>query len=355
MNHTAVNILTINGKKLQGEAIVQFCIESGREDIQQLGLFVKEWLKDAPIIELKTSGSTGEPKSIVVEKNQMLASAAMTAEYFGFQKGQTALLCLPVHYIAGKMMVVRAMLSGLNLLCVPPSGDPLPALPLGVMIDFAPLLPMQLHISASTTSLVKRILLGGAPIDPLLENQLQSFSSEIFHGYGMTETLSHVALRRVNGQQRSDLYEALNGIDFETDDRDCLIINAPFLNESVITNDVVALHSSTSFMWKGRADFVVNSGGVKLYPEEIERKVAEFLPYRFFFAGVPDERFGERLCIFIEGNPIPEEELKYLTELLRNHLDKYEYPRDFIFVPDFQFTTSGKINRVATVQRFLQG
>ncbi len=349
MNHTTVNTLTINGQRLHGDAIVNYCVNSEQNYIQQLGLFVKEWLKDDRLIELKTSGSTGEPKSILVEKTQMLSSAAMTAGYFGFQKGQTALLCLPVHYIAGKMMVIRAMLSGLNLLCVPPSGDPLSTLPPDTVIDFAPLLPMQLN-AAATTSSIKKILLGGAPVDPLLEQQLQLFPSEIFHGYGMTETLSHVALRHVNGPQHSDVYEALNGIDFETDERDCLVINASFLNVPVYTNDVVDLYSSTSFSWKGRADFVVNSGGVKLYPEEIERRVAEYIPFRFFFAGVPDERFGEKLCLVMEGTPLAVEEMNYLRDILRNHLDKYESPREFIFVPEFRMTTSGKINRLATMQ-----
>lgn len=353
MNHTTVNTLTINGQRLHGDAIVNYCVNSERDDIQQVGLFVKEWLKDDRLIELKTSGSTGEPKSILVEKTQMLSSAAMTAGYFGFQKGQTALLCLPVHYIAGKMMVVRAMLSDLNLLCVPPSGTPLDSLNPETIIDFAPLLPMQLNGAASSHA-IRKILLGGAPVEPLLERQLQSFAAEIFHGYGMTETLSHVALRHVNGPQRSDVYEGLHGIEFETDERDCLIINAPFLNEPVFTNDVVELQSPTHFTWKGRADFVVNSGGVKLFPEEIERKIAEYIPYRFFVAGLPDERFGEKLCLFLEGTPMTEEETGYMKEVLRNHLDKFEFPRDLIFMPQFFITASGKVNRLATVQYFLR-
>ncbi len=352
MNHSSINMLTINGTRLRGEAIVSYCTESRRDDLQQLGLFVKEWLKETPFIELKTSGSTGQPKDILVAKSQMLASAAMTAAYFGFEKGHTALLCLPVQYVAGKMMVVRAMLSGLNLLCIPPSGNPLASLDTDAVIDFAPLLPMQLD-GVDSAPQVRRILLGGAPVGPLLENKIQFFSSEIYHGYGMTETLSHVALRRVNGQHRSEVYEALNGIDFETDDRDCLVINAPFLSDPVFTNDVVALHSATSFTWRGRADFVVNSGGVKLYPEEIERKITEFIPFRFFIAGMPDERFGEKLCLFMEGEQMDVEAIEYFREILRNHLDKYEVPREIIFVPQFYLTSSGKINRRAIIQRFL--
>ena len=352
MNYQAINTLTINGVKLHGNAIADFCRESTREDLQQLGLFVKEWLSNNDFIELKTSGSTGDPKIMLVEKNQMLASAALTAGYFEFQKGQHALLCLPVQYIAGKMMVVRSMLSGLNLICLPPSGNPLSALPAGAVIDFAPLLPMQLEAATSTEN-IKTILLGGAPAAPQLEKRIQSCPSKIFHGYGMTETLSHVALRRVNGPLHSDVYEALQGIEFEKDERGCLVIHVPFLRTSVITNDVVELLSTTTFTWKGRIDFVVNSGGIKLFPEEIERKIATQISYPFFIAGIPDERFGEQLCLFIESGDLDEKQINFLKTTLQCHLDKYEMPRHIFTTEKFIKTNSGKINRLATMNEFL--
>lgn len=352
MNARAINKLTINGEDLQGEEIVRYCMGIGREDLSQLGIFVKEWLSDSPGIALQTSGSTGEPKTMRVQKDQMLASAAMTAEYFGFDKAQTALLCLPVKYIAGQMMVIRAMLSGLNLVCLPPSGNPLPELPEGIVIDFAPLLPMQLDRVEAAPG-IKTILLGGAPVAPRLEGKLQTFATRVFHGYGMTETLSHVALRRVNGADKSEAYEALKDVSFAQDERDCLIIRVHFLTHPVITNDIVELHSSTSFTWRGRADFVVNSGGVKLFPEEIERKIGESLSLPFFVAGTPDERFGERLCLFIESTPLPEDELEALHEMLHRRLDTLERPRRIIFVPAFQQTPSGKVDRKGTVKQML--
>lgn len=351
MNYQEINTLTIKGVKLQGDAILDFCKDSNREDIQQLGLFVKEWLNENDFIEIKTSGSTGTPKVILVEKNQMLSSAAMTATYFGFEAGQIALLCLTIQYIAGKMMVVRAMLSGLDLFCLPPSGNPLSALPAETMVDFAPLLPMQLDAATSTAN-IRKILLGGAPLDLQLEQKLQSFSAAVFHGYGMTETLSHVALRSVNGPERSEIYTALKGIEFEKDDRDCLVVHAPFLNGPVVTNDVVELQSPTSFLWKGRFDFVVNSGGIKLFPEEIERKIAAFIPHLFFMTGIPDERFGEQLCLCVEADP-DEEEIELLREVLSTQLDKYEMPRQIFYTKNFKKTGSGKIDRQATVHQCL--
>lgn len=349
MNYAEINNLIINGTNLHGKEIVEYCKNFGREDISQLGVFVNEWLNESPEVELRTSGSTGEPKIIRVEKNQMLASAALTADFFEFEKGQSALLCLPVQYIAGKMMVIRAMLSELNLICLPPSANPLASLPAATIIDFAPLLPMQLNGVESLAG-INKILLGGAPVDPLLEKKLQKFSSAIFHGYGMTETLSHVALRRVNGSNRSERYEGLKGIYFETDNRDCLIIHSPFLPLPVNTNDVVELHSSTSFTWQGRVDFVVNSGGIKLFPEIIERKIADFMSRKFFLYGIPDERLGEQLCLFIEGKAMDEDQLDSLKENLHFHLEKYENPRRIFFIPQFYLTLTGKINRRSTVQ-----
>lgn len=352
VNHLQYDTLTLNGKILKGSGIVTYCRESGYEHLSQLGLFVKEWLSDSPLISIQTSGSTGAPKSIIVRKEQMLASAAMTAKFFGFAKVQSALLCLPVEYIAGKMMVVRALLSGLNLICVPPDAHPLSSLPENTMLDFAPLLPMQLE-DATPSQKIKKILLGGAPVDPALEQKLQNFPASIFHGYGMTETLSHVAIRCVNGKERSDKYVALEGIHFETDERGCLIIHASFLEKAVLTNDVVALESSREFVWKGRADFVVNSGGVKLFPEEIEKKMVGLIREKYFLMGLPDKRLGEQLCLFIEGESYEKEKLQNLEHDMATRLSKFEKPKKILFISKFEVTLSGKIKRKATVDRFL--
>lgn len=348
MNYADYHTLTINGQTLSGSEIIRFCEDSREIHLQQLGIFVSEWLHPASVLEINTSGSTGTPKTIFVEKNKFLQSAAMTARYFHFQTGDTALLCLPVSYIAGKMMVVRSFFSGLNLVCIPPSGKPMEELPEGISIDFAPLTPMQLSGETSAPG-IKKILLGGGPVDPVLEGRLQPFASQIYHGYGMTETLSHIAVRRVNGADRSDIYEALEGVSFDTDENDCLIISVPFLDEDVYTTDVVELISDTSFIWRGRADFVINSGGLKFYPEELEKAI-HFISQRFFFAGMPDERFGEKICLFVEGIPLDKQEVIDLRQNLEKVIDKYALPKEIYFVPSFKQTSSGKVNRLATVQ-----
>ncbi len=348
MSYTDHTRLTINGTLLEGHEIVEFCEQSEQSNIRQLGTFVAEWLSENPAIEVRTSGSTGKPKTIRVEKDQMLQSAAMTAAFFGFQKGQTALLCLPVNYIAGKMMIVRALFSRLNLLCIEPTKDPLGGLSKGTKIDFAPLVPMQLK-EADPKAPVRRILLGGSPLNPDQEKKLQSYLAEIYQGYGMTETLSHVALRRINGEGRSETYRALPGISFRKEERDCLVVKAPFLNKPVFTNDVVDLINKKEFRWKGRADHMVNSGGIKLFPEEIEKKLFPFVSNRFFLAGLPDDRLGEKICLFIEGEG-DLEKVRSLLNKIAPHLDKYEKPREVFFVKNFQTTSSGKINRRETIR-----
>ena len=272
MNFKNYRSLSIDGHLLDGNEIVEYCLRQQQENVRQLGSFVKDWLGDGETITLQTSGSTGVPRQITVDKDQMLQSAAMTAAFFGFKRNDNALLCLPVNYVAGKMMIVRAFYSGLNLVCIEPQSAPLEAVDNDMKIEFAPLVPLQLMNSAATKS-VQKILLGGAALSPVLEEKCQRLKADIYHGYGMTETLSHVAIRKINGENRSAIFDALPGISFQIDDRQCLIIHVPFLKGEIVTNDVVELLNSHQFIWKGRADFVVNSGGVKLFPEEIEKKI----------------------------------------------------------------------------------
>jgi O-succinylbenzoic acid--CoA ligase len=205
--------LTINGERLVGNEIVDFCSKHKEKNVQALGEFMSEWLRDSPRIQVKTSGSTGIPKLIGVEKNQMLASAAATAQFFGFEAGQTALLCLPMSYIAGKMMVVRALLSKLNLICIEPCNAPLSLLEKETAIDFVPLTPMQLKGTVDTHG-IRKILLGGGAVSPDMEVFFQKLNAAIYLGYGMTETLSHVALRRLNGVEKTDIYHALPEVFF---------------------------------------------------------------------------------------------------------------------------------------------
>lgn len=348
MNFKEYDELIINGKPLKGASILAFCQKSEAENIQELGRFMAEWMDTKSTIKIKTSGSTGIPKEIQIEKSKMLESAAATAKFFNFKEHQTALLCLPMSYIAGKMMVVRALLNKLNLICIAPDRTPLLQISQNTEIDFAPLTPMQLE-STSDTRFVKTILLGGGPVNPAEEERFQSLQSEIYHGYGMTETLSHVAIRKINGKDKSEKYEGLQGVNFELDARGCLVIHVPFLKNPVVTNDLVTLIDATTFLWKGRIDNVINSGGIKLFPEEIEKKIFPFIPERFFVASIPDEILGEKGCLFIEGKSYSENKLKSLKSILEKYLNRYEKPKCIYFIECFLTTESGKVKRRATV------
>lgn len=348
MIYTEYKSLTINGTRLVDSEIVEFCHDSKIENVRRLGQFMSEWLDENSDIEVKTSGSTGTPKKINVSKSKMLQSASMTAKYFGFQPGQTALLCLPMVYIAAKMMAVRALYSGLNLYCIEPDSRPLISIPIEEDIFFAPLTPMQLS-DGLVPSHVKKILLGGAPLQYEQERRLQFVGAEIFHSYGMTETLSHVAVRRVNGPLKSPVYEALPGVRFQTNEDSCLEILVPFIDEVVKTKDVVDLVSETEFLWKGRLDSVVNSGGIKLFPEEIEKKMSSFMSESFFMAGIPDKTLGEKLVLIIESRPFPMQRISAMIDKIEKVLGKYEKPRDIFFFEKFKYTESGKVMRKATL------
>ncbi len=352
MNFKDYTKLILNGNHLSGDEIIAYCNASKSNNLKLLGDFMTEWMSPETTLNLQTSGSTGTPKIIVVEKNQMLQSAKATAQFFGFEEGQNALLCLPMTYIAGKMMVVRALFSKLNLICVEPDEAPLKKIPENTFIDFAPLTPMQLNDTANS-SVVKTILLGGSAVSSKLESAIQQLNTEVYHGYGMTETLSHVALRKVNGESKSEIYQALPDVKFSTDERGCLIISVPYLDEKIITNDIVVLLNDHSFIWKGRADNIINSGGIKLFPESIELKISTLLEEPFFVAGLPDSLLGEKLCMFIEAQKFDTEKLELLRNNLKNTLDKYEIPKEILFVNKFQRTLSNKIQRQGTVIAFL--
>lgn len=352
MNYSEYRTLTLNGKRLEDKEILRFCQESGETYLKEIGVFLEEWLNEADSIKIHTSGSTGTPKEILVKKNQMLSSAAMTAAYFGFEVGQNALLALPVSYIAGKMMIVRAMYSSLNLLCQKPNSDPISLLDREEIVHFAPFTPMQMHNVEDTKGILK-ILLGGSSLSLQEEDRFQNLSAEIFMGYGMTETLSHIALRRVNGSEKSMEYEALKGVKIGVDDRSCLRADVPFLEETVQTNDVIELVGESFFVWKGRVDHVINSGGVKLFPEEIERKIAAVIPHRHFVSAVPDAVLGEKLGLFIEGETYSGEDYARLVDEVASLVTIYENPREIYFVEKFDNTDSGKIRRKSTVQKAL--
>ena len=302
--------------------------------------FISEWYSPSNEMDLQTSGSTGKPKFISVKKKWMKNSAQLTGKTFGLKEADSALLCMPMKYVAGKMMVVRALELGLDLKVVEPSSSPLKNI--NNPIDFAAMVPLQLENSLNELDKVKILIVGGGQVSPQLVEKLQNISTQIYETYGMTETLTHVAIKPLNGPGKSELFQALDGVHFEIDDKGCLVIHAPMLNpESIVTNDIVELVDKSSFQWLGRFDNVINSGGIKIIPEVVEAKLATvILNRRFFIAGVADESLGEKVILVVE-----EESVNITLE----SLEKYEKPKDIYFIPKFVETKSGKIHRQTTL------
>lgn len=303
--------------------------------------FIAEWHNDNPCVLVHTSGSTGTPKPLRVEKRRMEASARITCDFLGLKPDDTALLCMPLDYIAGKMMVVRAITCGLNLICVEPSGHPLAKV--DTPIDFAAMVPMQvvnsLNVPAEREKLraIKHLIIGGGAIHPDLEQQLNDFPHAVWSTYGMTETLSHIALRRLNGREASGWYTPFDGVTVNLDHRGCLVIDAPAVcDHTLVTNDRAEL-CDNGFRILGRIDNVVCSGGIKIQIEEVEQALKPHLTAPFVITKKRDPILGEALTLLTED---PHTEA--IAELCRTHLPKYQHPRHIFHVEKIPLTETGK-------------
>jgi len=307
---------------------------------QDVNQFISEWMNGNDEMMLQTSGSTGTPKPITVKKDWMKNSARLTGRTFGLKEGDSALLCMPMKYVAGKMMVVRALELELDLKVVEPCSNPLKNI--NEPINFAAMVPLQLENSLKDLAKVKKLIVGGGQVNSKLEEKLQSVSTHVYETYGMTETLTHVAIKPLNGPSKSDVFRALDDIDFELDGRGCLVINAPKMNpKPVITNDFIDLVDEKSFRWLGRYDNIINSGGIKIIPEVVEAKLSSIVPNRrFFIAGKSDKSLGEKVVLVVEGKRM---------DISCKSLDKFEQPKEIHFIPEFVETKSGKIHRQTTL------
>jgi O-succinylbenzoic acid--CoA ligase len=330
--------------------------------------FCRQWLTSEPSFVVNTSGSTGVPKPITITRQQMIASARRTGETLDLQPGQHALVCMPTRYIAGRMMLVRGFVLGMHMTVVEPASDPLIGLPSDSKFDFTALIPLQLqtlldgspHYHAILNKM-QAILIGGGPVSPALHDQLQMITAPIYHTYGMTETVTHIALRRLNGPQASEAFTPLTGIELGVDERGCLNIQSEITQGQVVqTNDFVELRPDGSFVWLGRWDNVINSGGVKVQVEKVENALEKVLyelapqvagQRRFFVGPLPDERLGETVTLVIEGAPLPDPLESALRQRLLQVLDKYEIPRRFCYLPHLAETPTGKIDRKANLHK----
>ena len=327
----------LNSQKLTETELINLAkefIDSDEDYKKSFGKFLLEWFDENEFIELTTSGTTGNPKKIKLLKQAMVNSALATSEFFHLPQKTKALHCLSTDYIAGKMMLVRALVCGWDLDVVKPESNPLKYN--SNTYDFAAMVPLQVEESFSELNRIGKIIVGGAKLNFDLIQKLKAIKSEIFETYGMTETITHVAVKKIG----AEVFSALPGIDFSTDERNCLVINAPKLSSNqIVTNDVVDLVDNHKFIWKGRFDHVINSGGVKLFPEQIEEKLQNKIKQRFFVTGLPDEKFGEKLVLVIEGKPVE------LNEDVFQSLTRFEKPKEIRFVESFSETETGKIKR----------
>lgn len=328
-------------------------IKEGEPFEEEIGSFLLDWLKPSAYIEVSTSGSTGKPKKIKLRKQHMINSAVATSRFFKLAAHTTALLCLPAKYIGGKMMLVRAMFLGWHLDTIPPSSNPLDQV--FKLYDFGAMTPFQLDNSIARLHLFKKLIIGGGAVSPRLREMISESEPKIYETYGMTETCSHIAAKRLNPKKKKknpDAFKLLPNIHIGQDDRGCLIINAPkILDDEIITNDVVDILTYKKFIWKGRYDNVINSGGIKLYPEEIERKLNMILDHRFFVTSMPDDALGEKLVLFVEDD-FSEETLAGLYKEIESlkSLGKYEKPKKIYLIEKFEETPNGKIHRENTLK-----
>ncbi len=302
--------------------------------------FIAQWYDGSQYIKAHTSGSTGAPKEIDLDKNDMRASARATIEFFGLNAGSTLLLPLSPDYIAGKMQIVRAIEAGCRLITEPPSSRPFTAY--DGACTLIPVVPSQLEglLDSPFVSRAENIIIGGAPLSPGQERSLTSAGLNAYATYGMTETCSHVALRRIE----QDSYRGLPGFDFSTDSRGCLVIDSSTMSFGrLITNDMVNLSGTNEFEWLGRYDNVINSGGVKIYPEEIERVMAPMLPVgaTAYVTSRASERWGREAVIVTDSREVTAELLVRLKDLLPQH----HAPHDIIYLDHIPLTSSGKIIR----------
>ncbi|MBL7871433.1 MAG: AMP-binding protein [Cyclobacteriaceae bacterium] len=353
-------LISLNGKQYSLSDIKSgLAKDSTSSQENSVFQFCHTWLNGKNSYVLQTSGTTGAPKKISVTRDQLCASAKLTADYLGLKKGLNALLCLDINYIAGVMMLVRSLESGMNMYVTDPAANPFDKISSTTQIDFTALVPYQVQAilkSKSKHRLHEGIfLIGGAPVPKKTFEELQSYSGKFYATYGMTETLSHIALQRLNGENPANFFQVLSGISVHVDERGCLIINAPHINPNlIVTNDLVELIGYDKFIWLGRADTIINSGGIKIIPEKMEAVIELIfneltLENRFFIAGFSNAELGQAVTLVIEGKLSITQEQR-LAERLKQKLNRYEVPKSIRYTPAFVETDTKKINKTKTLE-----
>ena len=333
----------LNGKSFTDVALLSEALylkKNGQLFEKAIGKFLLDWFNNESFIMVQTSGSTGKPKQIVVLKSAMIASAKATGLFFNLTPKSTALLCLSANYIAGKMMIVRAITLGLHLDTIDPTSAPLST----KKYHFAAMVPLQVEKSLSKLHLVDKVLIGGTKVSYTLSESILKTNYNAFESYGMTETISHIAIKKIGELS----FTVLPNVTISVDERSCLVIEALELSQDkIITNDIVEIINTTKFVLKGRFDNVINSGGIKIFPEEVEEKLAKYISAPFFIGSKPDEILGEKVILVLEATPFS------IDNSVFSKLSKYQIPKEILFLEAFDRTETNKINRKKTLEKLI--
>ena len=333
-------------------------LEELPEFAQEAFSFCKDWLAGKDRFEQATSGSTGTPKLKEIARQQLKASARATGAFFGVDSEFKLLCCLNPAYIAGKMMLVRALVWDCEITLVEPNSDPLASQE--EPFDLVAMVPLQVETSLASPSSLKKlkaiqtVLIGGAPLSDSLHTALSQEGIAAWQTFGMTETVSHIALAPIGTGEL--IYETLPGVEIGVSENQCLWIQSAMSGSTKIqTNDIIELRSKNTFVWLGRTDFVVNSGGIKLFPEQLEEKINPWMSERYpgvsyFFFGEADDRLGKRLVLYVEGEA-SQFNLESLEKELKKLLGKFEVPKKINLLPRFTYTDTGKVNRPVTAKQ----
>jgi o-succinylbenzoate---CoA ligase len=337
------------------------------------------WESGQNSFEVQTSGSTGLPKKIILERKLMIASVKMTAKAFDLKEGDTAFCCLNIDYIAGMMMLVRAFEIGMDLIVVEPSSNPFKGIEKHLYLlnanrgqNFFAFVPLQIQTILEDTpqyteilNSAKAIIIGGAAVNETILEKVQKIYRPVYTTYGMTETITHVAIKRINGDKKEDFFNTLVGVDIQLSESNCLMIKSKTTdNKWITTNDVAEIVNGSSFVLHGRIDNIINSGGVKIQIEKIEKTADEVLRKmqisgRYFVFSLPDEKLGERLILVIENNTLLATSTKVdsikidILKSFKEKLPKFEVPKEIFFVEKILETPTGKIDKTKTINAYV--
>lgn len=351
-------LLTLNGStynKAQIKELVRSTKVNKSPEMSDLFTFLSYWFDESDTLIVQTSGSTGAPKKWKVRKDRMMQSARLTCEFLDLRRGDTALLCMNLRYIGAMMIVVRSLVCGLNLIVRPASGHPLKDV--NQPIDFAAMVPLQVYNTLQSFDekekliRVKCLIIGGGTVDERLQQALSDFPYPIYSTYGMTETLSHIALRRLNGSEASSRYVSFDSVCLSLSAEQTLVIDAPLVSDGVlVTNDIAHLYPDGTFEILGRKDNVINSGGIKIQIEQLEQQINKHFDLPFAVTSVPDCKLGEAVVMLIAGDV----DIQALLRLFSDVLPAYHSPKYLITVDSIPLTETGKIDRAACKKMALE-